>query len=93
LDFIKAEFEQDATKPQTVLFLDINMPVLTGWDFLAAFEKFSATVKERIKIYMLSSSVDQRDKDRAASNQYVKDYIVKPLSKDRLMQLAQEEEK
>ena len=64
--------------PDVVLFLDINMPVLTGWDFLDAFEEFDAKVKDHLKIHMLTSSIDARDKERAANNKNVLDFFEKP---------------
>jgi CheY-like chemotaxis protein len=70
-----------------ILFLDINMPTLTGWDFLEAFARFDTQVKEQLKIYMLSSSVDHRDKDRAAKNKNVCGFIEKPLSKEWLCKM------
>jgi len=66
-------------KSPTILFLDINMPTLTGWDFLEQYEKFGEEVKSSVSIYILSSSLDQRDKDRANRNKYVKGFISKPL--------------
>lgn len=69
-----------STDRMATLFLDINMPTITGWDFLEAFERFDTRLKERLKIYMLSSSVDQKDKDRAANNKNVSGYIEKPLN-------------
>jgi response regulator RpfG family c-di-GMP phosphodiesterase len=56
------------------------MPKITGWQFLDAFELFDPSLKERLNIYVLSSSIDRRDKDRAARNKNVLDYIEKPLS-------------
>src|SRR5690242_1064009 len=47
-----------------ILFLDINMPTLTGWEVLEEFENFPDLVKQHIKIYMLSSSVDPSDKQK-----------------------------
>jgi len=73
-----------------VLFLDINMPILTGWDVLDKFEKYSTIIKERLKIFILSSSVDARDKQRALNNPLVTDYIPKPLSKAKLQWLFPE---
>ena len=64
----------------TVLFLDINMPNWSGWEFLENFEKLNEKIKKQIKIYMFSSSVDLKDIERARSNPNVVDYIVKPLT-------------
>jgi two-component SAPR family response regulator len=69
-------------KSPTILFLDINMPTLTGWEFLEQYEKFSEEVKMQVSIYILSSSLYQRDKDRANGNKYVKGFISKPLESE-----------
>jgi len=70
----------DASK--AVLFLDINMPAITGWEFLDAVEKFQPTVKERLKIHMLTSSNSIRDKELAEGNERVLDYFEKPLVRE-----------
>jgi CheY-like chemotaxis protein len=59
------------------LFLDLNMPEMTGWDFLDIFEP------ENIgpEVYILSSSVDERDITKAGSYSIVKKYLSKPLIK------------
>ena len=72
----------------TILFLDINMPTLTGWEFMERYEKFSEEVKKQISIYILSSSVDQRDKDKAKANQYIKDFISKPLKRETILSIS-----
>ncbi|NVJ86139.1 MAG: response regulator [Algoriphagus sp.] len=59
------------------LFLDLNMPEMTGWDFLDNFD----TEKNEAEIYILSSSVDERDINKASHYQVVKDYLSKPLIK------------
>lgn len=66
----------------TVVFLDINMPTMSGWDFLNFYEYCPDAVKNAVSLYILSSSLDERDKSRAFSNKYVKDYFVKPLTKE-----------
>ena len=75
----------------TVLFLDINMPTLTGWEFLEQYEKFSEEVKMQINIYILSSSVDQRDMNKANENKYVKGFISKPLDFETVISIAEQE--
>jgi CheY-like chemotaxis protein len=70
----------NAHAPDAILFLDINMPALSGWEFLDAFELFAPAIKKRLKIYMLSSSVDPTDKERADRNANVLSYIEKPLT-------------
>src|ERR1700756_3900718 len=62
------EFMKENVKAPTVLFLDINMPTLTGWEFLEQYAHFSDEVKMNTNIYILSSSLDRRDKDRATTN-------------------------
>jgi CheY-like chemotaxis protein len=72
---------------EIILFLDINMPNLTGWDFLDAFERFDPDLKARFKIYMLSSSTDEKDKARAAKYKNVCGYIEKPFSTNLTLKL------
>lgn len=59
------------------LFLDLNMPGMNGWDFLDHFHPEN----DDAQIYILSSSVDQRDINKASKYQLVKDYLSKPLIK------------
>jgi CheY-like chemotaxis protein len=66
----------------TIILLDINMPTMTGWEFLNRFEQLDQMIKGQYKIYILSSSVNDKDKERAYANRLVTDYIVKPLSRE-----------
>ncbi len=61
-----------------VILLDLNMPIMDGWQFLDEF----ATIEkaERIPIYIVSSSVDSRDIEKAKNYEIVNDYIIKPFS-------------
>lgn len=80
LEFIKESYTETSFNTPTVLFLDINMPVITGWDFLEIFQEFEQIVKEQFTIYLLTSSIDQRDLEKAETNPIVKGLLPKPLS-------------
>ena len=70
-----------------VIFLDINMPDMNGWEFLDEFNNFSDEVKEKCKIFMLTSSIDPSDIKKSRSYTTVKDFITKPLTKEKLAKL------
>jgi len=72
----------------TILFLDINMPTLTGWEFMEQYEKFPDGIKRQIGIYIQSSSVDERDEEKASRNKYIKGFISKPLEGKTILSLA-----
>jgi len=79
---IVTEYSRMDHNDNAVLFLDINMPVMNGWEFLERFEGLDPTIKQRLKIYILSSSVDKRDIEKAKSNKNVVHYLIKPLTKE-----------
>jgi CheY-like chemotaxis protein len=63
-----------------IILLDLFMPGFTGWDFLDAFGKLYPSLSKPVKIYVLSSSVDANDIERARSYPFVKTFISKPLT-------------
>lgn len=84
-DGIQYIVDEYTTNPvKTVLFLDINMPTLSGWDVLDKFAEIPHLIEPHFTIYVLSSSVDPADKQKAANNPLVTGYLEKPLSRDTL---------
>lgn len=65
-----------------IIFLDINMPVMNGWDFLEEFENIKDSIGIIPRIFILSSTVDPEDYKKAKSFSAVDDFISKPLSKE-----------
>jgi YesN/AraC family two-component response regulator len=67
-----------------VIFLDINMPNMDGWDFMREFAEIKSQLGKKITIYMLSSSIDLNDIYRAKKITDVADYIFKPINEYQL---------
>ncbi|MDT0648619.1 response regulator [Autumnicola edwardsiae] len=62
-----------------IIFLDLNMPVMDGWEFLNEFVKIKNNFKKKVTLYVVSSSIDPRDLERAKSINMVTDYLIKPI--------------
>ena len=76
-------------KETDFIFLDINMPEMNGWEFLDAIAEAASLPQRFPKIYMLSSSLDPADKERAETHQFVEGFLSKPLESVELEFLAQ----
>lgn len=85
-DFLMSSRVSD-TLPK-IIFLDINMPVMNGWDFLEELNKVKSDFKELPRIYLLSSTVDPEDYLKAKKFLLIKDFISKPLSKEALEKIS-----
>ena len=71
------------------LFIDINMPELNGFDILQEIQKTMNTHLQNMKVYMVSSSLYDRDKERALQFSFVNGFIEKPLSKQGILEMIQ----
>ena len=76
--------EQDSDKTFDLLFLDIRMPVMGGFEVLDAMATMNAERFSHSRIYVLSSTLDDRDLKRAKETPLVTDFIGKPMSFDTL---------
>lgn len=70
-----------------VIFLDIRMPQMSGFEFLQSYEQLSID-KEHTKIFMLSSSLDPTDMNNSLGNRYVTQFVHKPLTHEALEELS-----
>lgn len=73
-----------------IILLDIKMPGMDGFGFLEEFDRLSSQIKDRYQIYMLSSSINLDDIQRAEDSPYVQAYLQKPLTKQTMSKLKDE---
>ncbi len=72
------------------IFLDINMPVKNGWDFLDELSSFATPLfLEQTRVYMVSSSINPADSSRALGYPVTKDFLIKPLTEEKIMEILE----
>lgn len=80
IDKIKNILEYNLENIPDYILLDINMPVMNGWEFLEEYKVLNLDPDKKITIYILSSSVFSNDVDKAKSYESVANFISKPLN-------------
>ncbi|MEC5164708.1 CheY-like chemotaxis protein [Flavobacterium sp. PL11] len=78
---LKNVIKNDLEIPDAIL-LDINMPIMDGWQFLDEFN--CLTIKKPITIFMMTSSIDPADIEKAKTYEVVKHYVEKPITVKKL---------
>lgn len=86
MDFLKSVAKNAAQLPEIIL-LDLNMPVMDGWEFLEEFTLLKPRLEKKITIYVVSSSIAPSDIQRAEAINEVTDYIVKPITTEKLLDM------
>ncbi|GAB4401240.1 MAG: response regulator [Microscillaceae bacterium] len=81
LEWVQHCYAHKEALPELIL-LDLNMPVMDGWEFLEAFQDLP--LAQKVAVVVLSSSIDQADLDRARTYPFVKGYFAKPLTEEKL---------
>ncbi len=67
-----------------IIFLDINMPVMNGWEFMNQYMNIKYSLHKSIVIYITTSSSNTKDLENAKEITDIREYIVKPLSVQKL---------
>jgi len=83
LDYLSGKSNLDSEMPDIIL-LDIKMPKVDGFEFLIRYEKLIPSLTRVPKIYMLSSSIDPDDINKALKSKHIEDFIEKPLTREKL---------
>jgi CheY-like chemotaxis protein len=90
LDYLtfSGKYEHDDTLRPGIIFLDINMPGMSGWDFMEEYGKIDAAHKARTIVIMLTTSLNPDDELMASANKEIVTYMHKPLNEDAFVKIA-----
>lgn len=88
-----ADNSSNETNLPDIIFLDLNMPNFSGFDFIKGFETLFPSLAKSIDIYIVSSSINPEDISKSKKYPFVKDYFVKPLKKNILVDLYEKYKK
>lgn len=81
LDYLEEQGADSQALPDYI-FVDLYMPSFSGWDFLNRFQKIHQSLRKKINIYVVSSSIDPRDIEKSKKYPFVTTFISKPLTKE-----------
>ena len=90
IDYLDTPTGNDGYPAPDLIFLDINMPVMDGWEFLEAYEQLLEEKKARIVLAMLTTSTATQDKERAEKFHQLSKFITKPLTERDLRDILNE---
>jgi len=85
ITFLEENKDNLAELPEVIL-LDLSMPIMNGWQFLEEFVMLNPSIGKKITIYVCSSSISPDDVNKAKSISEVTDFIVKPITKEKLIE-------
>lgn len=88
-DLLNKSVDGESYSYPQVIFLDLNMPILSGWEFLDEFMNRYYLKFNKTRVVILSSTVDHRDRERAAEYPIVMDFYSKPITKEILHDIGQ----
>jgi CheY-like chemotaxis protein len=86
IEWLKEHSDEENSWPEIIL-LDIRMPLMDGFEFLDEFIQLPEKNIRKVKVFMLTSSIDERDRSRSANYPVVYGYYSKPMTPEILREM------
>ena len=88
LEFFRSDLSSKHSEgTKLIVLLNLNMPFMSGWEFLERFDFLKDELKSAIDMYILTSSLDHRDREKSQVNRYVREFIPKPLTAEMVLKI------
>lgn len=81
--------DKEPLDAMTIIILDIQMPVMNGFQFVEAFEQLPEDIRSNYAIFLFSSSINENDKNRMGNYPSIRRFYGKPISKDTIFQMIE----
>jgi CheY-like chemotaxis protein len=83
------EIRNEKEQLPDVIFLDINMPVMDGWEFLSEYQDLYTSFARKTQLYIVTSSISPHEMERSRNISSVSAFIIKPLVKEKLLEILE----
>lgn len=90
LEYLSQSHQTADLANPNIIFLDVNMPIMNGWEFLSEYEKLPESARANTLVIMLTTSLNPDDRKRAEQNPLVNGFINKPLEEEHIKQIVAE---
>jgi len=91
IDELSEMQKEDPSRLPDFILLDINMPIMNGWEFLDEYKRLHIDPLGKSKIYIISSSVFSNDISKARSYPLVRNFVSKPLSVEKIKEMLEDQ--
>ena len=82
------EHQNQPSELPDCIFLDMDMPIMNGWEFLEQYQRILPSLQKNIRIYMMSAFVNDRDYLRGLQTASLTDIIEKPIPPEKILEIV-----
>jgi CheY-like chemotaxis protein len=77
----------DSTSLPDIIFVDLSMPVMDGWEFLDEYTQLQSKLSKSIELFIVSSSISPQEVERSKTYPAVLDFLIKPVAKGKIAEI------